>query len=168
MKWRKQCAFKLYLKFPRQSLKDKPDDAVAQTDDEDQDSGERSFQSREKLGKNHSTLNCGTETHKHNKNFGRKKKIRIPPRESGPTVVSFVTDALVLGVKHGLLQHPQYDDGADPELDPQQVPPVAGAPQQPQGTKQNVHDAHDHEELRQTAERPVYVLVGKKFGESYI
>lgn len=64
------------------------------------------------------------------------------------TVVSSVTDALVLRVKHSLLQHPQNDDCADPELDAQQVPPVTGAPQQPKGAKQHIHDAHGHEELK--------------------
>ena len=63
------------------------------------------------------------------------------------TEVSLVADALVLRVEHGLLQHPQDDHGPDPELDPQQVPPVAGRPEQPQGAEQHVHDAHDHEEL---------------------
>lgn len=56
-------------------------------------------------------------------------------------------DALIFGVKHSFLQHAQDDDGADPELDPQQVPPIAGTPEEPESPEQHVHDAHDHEEL---------------------
>lgn len=63
------------------------------------------------------------------------------------TVVASVADALVLGVKHCLFQHAQDDNGPDPELDPQQISPVASAPEEPEGPKQHVHDAHDHEEL---------------------
>lgn len=70
-----------------------------------------------------------------------------------PTIVSSVADALVLWVKHSFLQHAQDDDGADPELNPQQIPPVAGAPEEPEGAEQHVHDAHDHEELWRTEER---------------
>lgn len=39
-------------------FKNVPDNAVAKTDNEDQDSGERSFKCREQLSKNHSPLNC--------------------------------------------------------------------------------------------------------------
>lgn len=42
------------------------------------------------------------------------------------TVEAIIADALELGVVHGLLQHAQEDDPADPELDPEQLSPVAG------------------------------------------
>ncbi|KAF3845414.1 hypothetical protein F7725_008577 [Dissostichus mawsoni] len=59
------------------------------------------------------------------------------------TVVSFVADAL----------HAEDDDGSDPELDPQQISPITGAPEEPQSAEQHVHDAHQHEELTATRER---------------
>lgn len=64
-----------------------------------------------------------------------------------PTVVSFIADALVFGVEHSFLQHAKDDHSADPELDPQQIPPIAGAPEEPESPKQHVYNTHDHEEL---------------------
>jgi len=74
-------------------------------------------------------------------------------KSTWPTVVSFVTDALIFGVKHSFLQHAEDDDGTDPELDPQQIPPIAGTPEEPESPEQHVHNAHDHEELRWSGER---------------
>lgn len=66
------------------------------------------------------------------------------------TVVSAVSDALVLGVEDSLLQHAQDDDSPNPELDSEQILPIANQPEKPQSSKQHVHDAHDHEELQET------------------
>ena len=54
---------------------------------------------------------------------------------------------LVLCAEHGLLHHAQEDDPGDPELDAQQVLPVAGGPHEPQQRVQDVRDAHHHVEL---------------------
>lgn len=78
---------------------------------------------------------------------------------SPPTVIAFVADVLVLGVEHGLLQHAEDDDSADPELDSKQIPPIAGAPEEPQSPEQHIHDAHDHEELMGRGERQVIGFV---------
>ncbi|MEQ2206354.1 hypothetical protein XENOCAPTIV_028300 [Xenoophorus captivus] len=69
-------------------------------------------------------------------------------KQTCPTVVSFVTDALVFRVKHSFLQHAQDDDRTNPELDPQQIPPITSTPEEPERPEQHVHDAHHHEELR--------------------
>lgn len=82
-----------------------------------------------------------------NKNVISEKIKKSTITSNPPTVVSFVTDALVFRVEHGLFQHAEDDDRADPELDPQQIPPVTGAPQEPESPEQHIHDAHDHEEL---------------------
>lgn len=127
-----------------------PDYTVTKTDDQDQDPGERSFKCREQLSKNHSALNCEDTQTKMMIISEKKKTSRQSNTSKPPTVVSFVTDALVLWVEHSLLQHAEYDDSADPELDPQQIPPVAGTPQEPESPEQHIHDAHDHEELWRT------------------
>lgn len=67
--------------------------------------------------------------------------------ENLPTVVSFVMDALVFRVENRFLQHAEDNDGTNPELDPQQIPPITGAPEEPENPKQHVNNAHDHEEL---------------------
>lgn len=67
--------------------------------------------------------------------------------ENLPTIVSFVTDALVFRVENRFLQHAEDNDGTNPELDPQQIPPITGAPEEPESPKQHVNNAHDHEEL---------------------
>lgn len=65
----------------------------------------------------------------------------------GLTKIAMVTNTLVLGVKHSLFQHSQDDHSTNPELDPEQVPPVASQPEQPQRTEEHIQDAHDHVEL---------------------
>lgn len=137
-----------------------PDYSVSKTDDENEDSGQRSFKCGEQLGKYHSTLNCCS---------GIKVAIWYSKEQittklgHQPTVVAFVADALVFRVKYSLFQHAQYNDGADPELDPQQIPPIASAPEEPESPKEHVHDAHDHEELWQTREQGRWNLVTIRF-----
>lgn len=53
----------------------------------------------------------------------------------------------VFGAENGLLHHPQEDHARYPELDPQQILPVAGGPEEPEQRVQDVHDAHHHVEL---------------------
>lgn len=77
------------------------------------------------------------------KNFYHKQE----SLENLPTIVSFVTDALVFRVENRFLQHAEDNDGTNPELDPQQIPPITGAPEEPESPKQHVNNAHDHEEL---------------------
>lgn len=79
------------------------DYAVAKTDNEDKDSGQRSFECREQLSKNDSTLNCEEKTNKQNDDdikLKRQENKTLMNRRANasnqPTVVSFVTDALVL------------------------------------------------------------------------
>lgn len=103
---------------------------------------------RRKHGACKNLATSATAEKKKQKNNQIKWVEKTTQRLAQLTVVSSVADALVLRVKHGLLKHPKYDDGADPELYSQKVPPVAGAPQQPEGAKENVHDAHGHEELQ--------------------
>lgn len=74
-----------------------------------------------------------------------------PPPPSSLTRQAVVADALELGVVDGLLQHAQEDDSPDPELDPEQIPPVASQQSQPQHGHQHVHDAHGHVELETTS-----------------
>lgn len=73
--------------------------------------------------------------------------------ENQPTVISLVTDALVFGVEHSFLQHSEDDDSSDPELDPKQIPPIAGTPEKPESPEEHIYNAHDHEELWWTEER---------------
>lgn len=63
------------------------------------------------------------------------------------TILATGANALIFRVEYCLLQHSQQNHSADPELDPQQVSPVAGTPEQPKHPKEHVHIAHDHEEL---------------------
>ena len=53
-----------------------------------------------------------------------------------------VVDVLVLRREHGLLQHPQEQDPSYPELDPQYLPPVQGADQEPGKAQDDVDPAH--------------------------
>lgn len=71
-----------------------------------------------------------------------------------------VCDALVLRVKHCFFQHAQDDHSADPKLDPEQVAPITGQPEEPRSSKQHIHDAHNHEELLEHREH--------KFTSSYL
>lgn len=93
--------------------------------------------------------------HEHSKDFQTENKHgRI--KQTCPTVISLVTDALVFGVEDGFLQHAENDDRTDPELDPQQIPPIAGTPEEPERPEQHVHDAHHHEELRREEPRETH------------
>lgn len=134
------------MSFKRLNLLDY---AITKTDNEDQDSSKRSFECREQLSKNHSTLNCEEiKEHRQNDDCIRlNEEKRRADILNQPTVVSFVTDALIFRVKHSFFHHAEDDDGPDPELDPQQIPPIAGAPEEPESPEQHVHNAHDHEEL---------------------
>lgn len=67
---------------------------------------------------------------------------------------------LILGTEDGHLHHPQENHPHYPELDPQQILPVARRPDKPEQAVQDVHYAHHHVELR-TGSKP---LVSKGFG----
>lgn len=54
---------------------------------------------------------------------------------------------LILGAEDGHLHHPQENHPRYPELDPQQILPVARRPDKPEQAVQDVHDAHHHVEL---------------------
>lgn len=54
----------------------------------------------------------------------------------------------IFGTEHSLLHHTQEYDSCYPELDPQQILPIAGCPDKPQHGVQDVHDAHHHVELQ--------------------
>lgn len=58
----------------------------------------------------------------------------------------------ILGAKNSFFHHPKKYDPSDPELDPQQVLPVAGCPDKPQQGVQDVHYAHHHVELKTHSE----------------
>lgn len=60
---------------------------------------------------------------------------------------SIITDALKLGIVDSLLEHSQKNYPTDPELDSQQVSPVAGRQGKPEHSKQHINDAHHHVEL---------------------
>lgn len=53
----------------------------------------------------------------------------------------------IFSTEDRLLHHPKENDPRNPELDPQQIFPVAGGPHEPQQSVQDVHYAHHHVEL---------------------
>lgn len=55
---------------------------------------------------------------------------------------------LVLGTEHCHLDHAQENDASYPELDAQQVFPVARGPDEPEQSVQDVDNAHHHVELK--------------------
>ena len=62
----------------------------------------------------------------------------------------------VFGAEDGLLHHPKEYDPCYPELDPQQIFPVAGCPDEPQQGVQDVHYTHYHVELQTQSVELVY------------
>ncbi len=66
------------------------------------------------------------------------------------TCWAHVVSVLIFSTEDGLLYHAQEYDSCNPELDPQQVFPVAGCPDEPQQSVQDVHHTHHHVELKET------------------
>lgn len=63
------------------------------------------------------------------------------------TRLARVADVLELGIENGFLEHSQEDNSTNPELDPQEIPPVTGWPRKPQNPEEYVHNTHHHEKL---------------------
>lgn len=59
----------------------------------------------------------------------------------------------IFGAEDGHLHHAQENHPCYPELDPQQILPVAGRPDEPEQAIQDVHDAHHHVELQTDSTR---------------
>jgi len=140
---------KLRLKRQREPRggKDVLHDAVAQTGDDHQHPGQSPLHRREHLGKHHRPLDCGrTHCSVLSLRSASRHAEKAPPCLH-LTRQAFVSEALELAVVDGFLQHAQEDDSSDPELDPEQIPPVARRQSQPQHRQQHIHDAHDHVEL---------------------
>lgn len=71
-------------------------------------------------------------------------------RSHDPTLTSRAKSigVFVFGTEDGHLHHPQENHPCDPELDPQQILPVARRPDKPKQAVEDVHDAHHHVELQ--------------------
>ena len=91
------------------------DDPVAETDDDDEDPGDCSLGTTHNLSSQYETL-CG---------------------------LARVVNVLVLRREHRLLHHPHQDDSSDPELEPEDLPPVEGADDEPGEAEEDVDAAHD-------------------------
>lgn len=64
---------------------------------------------------------------------------------------------LVLGTEDCHLDHAQEDHASYPELDTQQVLPVARGPEEPEQSVQDVDNAHHHVELTGTKKTEDYM-----------
>ena len=91
------------------------DDPVPETDNDDEDPGYCSLGTTHDLSCQYQTL-CG---------------------------LARVVNVLVLRREHRLLHHPYQNDSSDPELEPEDLPPVEGADDEPGETEQDVDAAHD-------------------------
>lgn len=69
----------------------------------------------------------------------------------------------IFGTEDSLLHHPEEYDPCYPELDPQQILPVACCPDKPEQGVQDVHYAHHHVELQTDSEGLVYKNIWKQF-----
>lgn len=69
----------------------------------------------------------------------------------------------IFGTEDSLLHHPEEYDPCYPELDPQQILPVACCPDKPEQGVQDVHYAHHHVELQTDSEGLVYKHIWKQF-----
>lgn len=140
------------------------DDAVAQTGDDHQHPGQSPLHGREHLSEHHRPLDCRRTTCSQTVTPIRPGK---SPLASSHTWQAVVSDALGLCVVNSFLQHAQENDSSDPELDPEQISPVARRQDQPEHSQQHVHDTHHHVELEaEWKRRTVDITCGRK--ENYI
>lgn len=76
-----------------------------------------------------------------------RKLLYFSSEESSLTGRADVVCVFIFSAEDGHLHHSQEYDPSDPELDSQEVLPVARCPDEPQQSVQDVHDAHHHVEL---------------------
>lgn len=80
------------------------------------------------------------------------------PMHPPPTRFTGVADVLELSIENGFLEHSQEDNSANPELDPQEIPPVTGWPRKPQNPEEYVHNTHHHEKLLHKQKKEIGTL----------
>ncbi|KAL2303578.1 hypothetical protein Nmel_008853 [Mimus melanotis] len=84
--------------------------------------------------------------------------------ELAPTGFAGVADVLVLSIENCFLQHSQEDNGPNPELDPQEIPPVREAPDEQILYRKSARYRKDNQgcfsnckyEIRRTAVTPTH------------
>lgn len=79
-----------------------------------------------------------------------------------PTGFACVADVLELRIENCFLEHSQEDNSPNPELDPQEIPPVTGWPRKPQNPEEYVHNTHHHEKLLHKKNKDIGTLDPEK------